>query len=80
MFFGVESATGFCFVTWTSVLKKHSPSQLVVLFFATPLFGVLLSHLLLGDEINPSLIIGAGLVAVGIYMVNRQDTRNTQNS
>ena len=70
---------GFCFVTWTSVLKKYSPSRLVVLFFATPLFGVLLSHLLLGDEINPSLIIGASLVAVGIYMVNRQDTRNTQN-
>ena len=69
---------GFCFVTWTSVLKKYSPSRLVVLFFTTPLFGVLLSHLLLGDEISPSLIIGAGLVALGIYMVNRQETANTQ--
>ena len=69
---------GFCFVTWTSVLKKYSPSRLVVLFFTTPLFGVLLSHLLLGDEISPSLIIGAGLVALGIYMVNRQEIANPQ--
>ena len=67
---------GFCFVTWTSVLKKYSPSRLVVLFFATPLFGVLISHLLLGDEISPNLIIGVSLVAVGIYMVNKQDAKN----
>ena len=39
---------GFCFVSWTSILEKYSPSRLVVLFFLTPLFGVLLSYLLLG--------------------------------
>jgi drug/metabolite transporter (DMT)-like permease len=37
----------------------------------TPLFGVLLSYLLLGDEIGFALIIGAGLVAYGIYLVNK---------
>ena len=63
---------GFCFVAWTSVLEKYSPSKLVVLFFTTPLFGVLLSHLLLGDEISPSLIAGAGFVAGGIYLVNKK--------
>ena len=66
---------GFCFVSWTSILKKYSPSKLVVLFFTTPLFGVLLSYLLLDDEVSPSLIIGAGLVAFGIYIVNKHDTR-----
>ena len=66
---------GFCFVSWTSILKKYSPSKLVVLFFTTPLFGILLSYLLLDDEVSPSLIIGAGLVAFGIYMVNKHDTR-----
>ncbi|MBI1930181.1 DMT family transporter [Candidatus Poribacteria bacterium] len=63
---------GFCFVAWTSVLERYSPSKLVVLFFTTPLFGVLLSHLLLGDEISPSLIAGAGFVAGGIYLVNKK--------
>ena len=63
---------GFCFVAWTSVLEKYSPSKLVVLFFTTPLFGVLLSYLLLGDEMNLSLIAGVGLVAYGIYLVNKR--------
>lgn len=63
---------GFCFVTWTSILEKYSPSRLVVLFFMTPLFGVLLSYLLLGDEIGLALIAGACLVAYGIYLVNKR--------
>ena len=61
---------GFCFLVWTSVLERYSASKLVVLFFATPLSGVLFSHLLLGDELTFSLLVGAGLVAVGIYLVN----------
>lgn len=61
---------GFCFLAWTSVLERYSASKLVVLFFATPLSGVLFSHLLLGDELTFSLLGGAGLVAVGIYLVN----------
>ena len=62
---------GFCFVTWTAILEKYSPSRLVVLFFMTPLFGVFLSYLLLGDEIGFALIIGACLVAYGIYLVSK---------
>ena len=63
---------GFCFTAWTTVLEKYSPSKLTVLFFTTPLVGLLLSNLLLGDELKLSLIAGAGLVAGGIYLVNRR--------
>ena len=63
---------GFCFLAWTSILERYSASKLVVLFFATPLAGVLFSHLLLGDELTFSLLVGAVLVASGIYLVNRQ--------
>lgn len=62
---------GFCFVSWTSILEQYSPSRLVVLFFVTPLFGVLLSYLLLGDAIGFALVVGACLVAYGIYLVNK---------
>ena len=62
---------GFCFVAWTSILRHYSPSRLVVLFFATPLFGVLLSNLLLDEPLGLELISGAVLVAAGIYLVNR---------
>ena len=61
---------GFCFLAWTAVLERYSASKLVVLFFATPLSGVLFSHLVLGDELTLSLLIGAILVAGGIYLVN----------
>ena len=61
---------GYCFLAWTSILERYSASKLVVLFFATPLSGVLFSYLVLGDELTISLLIGALLVAGGIYLVN----------
>lgn len=63
---------GFCFLAWTAVLERYSASKLVVLFFATPLSGVLFSHLLLGDELTIYLLGGSLLVAAGIYLVNMQ--------
>ncbi|MCY4553918.1 MAG: DMT family transporter [Candidatus Poribacteria bacterium] len=61
---------GYCFLAWTSILERYSASKLVVLFFATPLSGVLFSSLVLGDELTLSLLVGAVLVAGGIYLVN----------
>lgn len=61
---------GFCFLAWTAILERYSASKLVVLFFSTPLSGVLFSHLILGDELTFSLLVGAALVAAGIYLVN----------
>lgn len=63
---------GFCFLAWTAVLERYSASKLVVLFFATPLSGVLFSHLLLGDDLTFHLLAGSLLVAAGIYLVNMQ--------
>ena len=64
---------GLCFVGWTFILKRHSPSKLVVLSFATPFSGIIFSHMLLADELGFSLITGATLVALGIYVVNRRE-------
>jgi len=61
----------FCFLTWLAILKRHSPSRASVLFFTAPLWGLLLSYLLLGEGISIGLAIGAGMVALGIYLVNR---------
>ena len=69
MYQGIVVA-GFCFVTWTLLLKRHSASKLSAFLFATPLFGVGLSSLMLHEPITPYLIVGAILVAAGIYVVN----------
>ncbi len=62
---------GFCFVGWTLILKQHSPTKLTAFFFATPLFGVALSYLILNEPITINLAFGAIFVAYGIYLVNR---------
>ena len=64
--------TGFCFLGLTWTLRRYKASKLVVFSFLMPVSGVLLSYLFLGDELTPSVLIGTGLVAAGIYLVNRQ--------
>ena len=64
--------TGFCFLVLTSLLRKYKASKLVILGFLMPISGVLFSYLLLGEELNVGLLGGTGLIATGIYLVNRQ--------
>ncbi len=61
---------GYCFLAWTSILERYSASKLVVLFFVTPLSGVLFSYQFLEEELSIYLLIGSVLVAAGIYLVN----------
>ena len=63
--------TGFCFLGLTWVLRKYRASNLVVFSFLIPISGVLFSRILLGDEMTLSLLMGTGLAAMGIYLVNR---------
>ena len=64
--------TGFCFLVLTSLLRRYKASKLVILGFLMPISGVLFSYLLLGEELSFGLLVGTGLVASGIYLVNRQ--------
>ena len=48
---------------------KDNPSPFS---FTTPLFGVLLSALLLREPVTPELGIGVACVAFGIYLANRR--------
>jgi drug/metabolite transporter (DMT)-like permease len=63
---------GFCFVINVSLLRRYSASLLGIFGFTTPVFGVLLSALLLGEELSPMLLVSMGLVALGIIAVNRR--------
>lgn len=64
--------TGFCFLGLTWTLRRYKASKLVVFSFLMPLSGVLFSHLFLGDKLTLDLLAGTALVAMGIYLVNRQ--------
>jgi drug/metabolite transporter (DMT)-like permease len=62
---------GLTFVAWTALMRRHQVGQLSAFIFLTPLFGVFLSWLLLGDPLTPPLILGLALAAGGIALVNR---------
>jgi len=62
------------YLLWFRLLQRYQASRLVSFMFLTPLFGVILSGLILGESLTLSLWIGLGLVAAGIYLVNRPST------
>lgn len=63
---------GFCFILMIFLLRRHSASRLGAFGFITPVVGVLLSALLLGEPLSPVLLASMALVAAGIVVVNRE--------
>jgi drug/metabolite transporter (DMT)-like permease len=62
---------GFCFILLTSLLRRYNASVITSFSFFTPLFGVILSGLLLGEVLSPWLIVSVVLIAAGIVVVSR---------
>ncbi len=62
---------GFCFATWTFLLRRHSAGNLSVYAFSVPIFGVLLSAALFDEHMTWRLAVGAAAVAAGIGIVTR---------
>ncbi len=64
------SAVGF--TIWTFLLKYNPVGQIAVFSFLTPVFGALLSSLVLGESLlSPATVLALALVAGGIIVVNR---------
>lgn len=70
-FYHGSLVAGLTFVAWTGLLRRHQVGHLSAFTFLTPVFGVCLSWLILGDPVTPSLLGGLILVAAGIVVVNR---------
>jgi drug/metabolite transporter (DMT)-like permease len=62
---------GLCFIIHTTLLRRYSASRLTAFGFITPVTGVLMSNLLLGEGISPGLLGSVLLVGAGITIVNR---------
>ncbi|MDI3323729.1 DMT family transporter [Pontibacterium granulatum] len=58
------------FLVWFWLLTKYKASQLGILSFMTPVFGVLLGNWLLSERIEANFIIGSGLIIGGILLVS----------
>jgi drug/metabolite transporter (DMT)-like permease len=53
------------------LLSRYTPSVIASFNFISPISGVLLSAVFLGDQITPVIIWGVALVGVGLYFVSR---------
>ena len=58
------------FLVWFWLLRHYLASRLGVFSFLTPLFGILLGAWLLSEPIEPSFLMGAVPVLVGIVLVS----------
>jgi len=62
---------GFCFIAITTLLRRFNASVVTSFSFFTPIFGVLMSGLLLGEVLSIWLLLSLVLIAAGIVVVNR---------
>lgn len=59
------------YTLWFWLVRTYPPTRVAAFTFLSPCFGVLLSHLILGDPLGWKLGLGLILVAFGIWLVNR---------
>ncbi len=62
-------SAGFLFWLW--LLSIYPPSSVAAFSFLTPVFGVLMGWLMLGDAVGPGILIALALVCAGLILVNR---------
>ncbi|MFU8927685.1 DMT family transporter [Acinetobacter puyangensis] len=70
MLFQIIVVAFLSYLTWFKLLKKYFASQLGVLSFLTPIFGVLAGVIMLGEKLELSFILGSCLILTGIFIVN----------
>ena len=71
LYLGLLSAVAY--TLWSLLLQRHPVSHITVYSFANPVFGVILSALLLGEGKNldvPRCLLSLVLVSLGVWIVN----------
>ncbi|MBY4677035.1 DMT family transporter [Marinobacterium arenosum] len=63
------------YLAWFWLIRHYPASQIATFSFLTPLFGVLLAWWLLDEPLSGYFLAALTLVAAGIYLVNKPNTR-----
>ncbi|MFZ5161065.1 EamA family transporter, partial [Enterobacter hormaechei] len=58
------------YLAWYSLMRKYMASQLGVLSFMTPVFGVVTAVFILKEQLQPGFISGSILILGGISIVS----------
>lgn len=66
------AVASFGYLAWFALLKIYPASSVASFSFLSPVFGVFLGWLLLGEPFGIEIIGGLGLVALGLYLINKR--------
>jgi drug/metabolite transporter (DMT)-like permease len=72
MGFQIVVVTAFSYVLWFWLIGHYPATRLASFTLLTPVFGLLMGALLLGESITTRLVIALCAVAAGIVLVNRR--------
>lgn len=61
------------YLVWFWLIQVYPVSDISGFTFFTPIFGILLGGLLLGEPLTMALLVGGGLVTTGMVLVNRPE-------
>lgn len=75
-FIGVASAIGYYW--WLYALKHESPTRVTVFLALNPLTAALLGWSLLGEQLQPVLLLALALAGTGLWLATRAPTGNRQ--
>lgn len=59
----------FAFLVWFWLIKTYQATMIGILSFMTPIFGVILGVLILGESLHTNFVIGGLMVMLGVLMV-----------
>ncbi|MCU6708398.1 DMT family transporter [Paenibacillus sp. J5C_2022] len=78
LYLAMLSAAGF--ILWNFIMKYNQVGKVSMYLFLIPVFGVILSNVLLSETLRWITLVSLALVAAGIVMVNgeRRPTRKPQ--
>jgi len=70
--FQVVAVTAFSYLVWFWLIRNYPATRLASFTLLTPVFGLVLGAVLLGEPIAARLVIALVTVATGIVLVNRR--------
>ncbi|MBX3604400.1 MAG: DMT family transporter [Piscinibacter sp.] len=72
LFFQIVIVTFASYLLWFWLVRHYPATRLASFTLLTPVFGLLLGALLLGEPVTARLVVGLVAVAAGIVVVNRR--------
>ena len=72
MLFQIFAVASFGFLIWFALIKIYPTSSVASFSFLSPVFAVILGGLILDEKIGAQIWLALGLVASGIFLINRR--------